>query len=261
MLNVLKKRLSRWTVLRTGRQAWERDPLMHPDIQTMDMNQIADLPMWAGRRRGVAQRRQGGGGADHDRTHVTGRLGTAGLSTALPLALLTLLAGLAGASPDAFAQSSESTAAFGMPADFDQWKPDIFGQNGAYRFRQVGGNCQVTFLQNRGVSAARAAGQEPRHSLDAYIDQVSAQVGRVERVEVDTFDVPSDPYGKVSFVSTEFAYEGKDRIEYHNRISAAWIDDVELLIIAACPASEWLAGRQSVDAFIDKVTIGRFSNP
>lgn len=259
MLNVLKKRLSLWTVLRTGRQVWERDPLMHPDIQTMDMNQIADLPMWAGRRRG-GEPKQGRNGADHGKTRVAARLGTASLSTALPLAL-TLLAGLAGASPDAFAQSPESTAAFGMPADFDQWKPDIFGQNGAYRFRQVGGNCQVTFLQNRGVSAARAAGQEPRHSLDAYIDQVGAQVGRVERVEVDPFDLPSDPYGKVSFVSTEFAYEGKDRIEYHNRISAAWIDDVELLIIAACPASEWLAGRQSVDAFIDKVTIGRFSNP
>lgn len=234
---------------------------MHPDIQAMDMNQIADLPMWAGRRRtDGSKRRHGLNRSDRDEAAQTARPGAGHRATSLLLAL-TLLAGLAGTVPDAFAQSPERTAAFGMPADFDQWQPDIFGQNGAYRFRQVDGNCQVTFAQNRGADAARAAGREPRHSLNAYIDRVAAEVGRVERAEVDAFELLAGADGRVPFVSAEFAYEGKDKVEYHNRISAAWIDDVELLIIAACPASEWLAGRQLIDAFTSKVTITRFSNP
>lgn len=233
---------------------------MHPDILAMDMNQIADLPMWAGRRRTNGAKRHDGGSAGDGKPRDAARRSIGRFPTVLPLAL-ALLAGLAGTSPDAFAQSAESTAAFAMPADFDQWQPDIFGQNGAYRFRQVEGNCQITFMQNRGADAARAAGQEPRHSLDAYIERVDAQVGRLERADVDTFELEAGPDKKVPFVSAEIAYEGNDDVEYQNRISVGWTGDVELLIIAACPVSEWLAGRQSIEAFVNKVTITRFSNP
>ncbi len=182
------------------------------------------------------------------------------MSAGLPAAL-ALLAGLVGAGPAAFARSSEPMAAFAMPADFGQWRPDAFVHN-AYRFRQADGNCVVTFIQNRGADAARAAGREPRHSLDAYVEGVKARMERVERAEVDAFELSSGAdEGKVRFIADEIAYVGKDHIEYHNRISAAWVDDVELVIVAACPAAEWLAGRQSIDALVNKVTITRFGHP
>jgi len=83
----------------------------------------------------------------------------------------------------------------------------------------------------------------------------------VERVEVDALELKSSAGEEVPFVSVEFAYRGKDKVEYQNRISAAWIDDVELLIVAACPAAEWLAGRHLIDALVGKTSITQFSNP
>src|SRR5690606_16677902 len=127
---------------------------------------------------------------------------------------------------------------------------DIFGQNGAYRFRQNDGNCQITFGQNHGADAARATGQDTRHGIDAYIDRVSAEVGRVERIEVDAVELMTEAGEIVPFTSTEFAYLGKDAVGYHNRISMAWIGDVELLIVAACPSTEWLSGTPLIDAFL-----------
>ena len=169
-----------------------------------------------------------------------------------------LLAGLVAAGTDARAETPGKSAGFAMPATSDQWRPDVFGKNGAYRFRQTEGNCQVTFVQNRGADAARAAGRQPRDSIDGYIDAVAAKVGRLERTDVDALEIASSAGERVPFVSMEFAYVGKDTIEYHNRISGAWLDDVELVVIAACPVSEWLAGRPSIDALIDEVSITRF---
>ena len=186
-----------------------------------------------------------------------------GLKARLPLAAslaASLSIGVVVTTPDAMARNPGKEALFAMPADFDQWRPDVFGQNGAYRFRQVDGNCQVTFGQNRGADAARAAGKTPQHGLDAYIDRVAAEVGRVERVGVDPLRIRSGGDESVPFVSSEFAYLGKDGVEYHNRISMAWVGDIELLVVAACPASEWLAGRPRIDAFIDKVSIQNVSN-
>lgn len=262
MLNELKARLPRMS-MKTREQAWEEDPLMHPDIRAMDLNQIADLPMWAGRCRddGAKSRRRSGSGYDKPCEAKGGiRSGRGRLSIAVPL-MASLFAGGVATVSDAAAQDSGKEAAFAMPADFDQWRPDIFGQNGAYRFRQVDGNCQITFGQNRGADAARAAGREPRHGIDAYIDRVSAQVGKVERAEVDALQIKSDLDESVPFVSAEFAYLGKDGVEYHNRISMAWVGNVELLIVAACPAAEWLSSQSPIDVFIDKVSIARISNP
>lgn len=196
---------------------------MRPDMEGMDVNRVRRARMTAG----------------------------------LPMAL-AFLAGLVGTGPAALAR--EPTAAFAMPADFGRWRPDTFVHN-AYRFRQADGNCVVTFIQNRGADAARAAGREPRHSLDAYVEGVKARMERVERAEVDAFELSAGTNGKVRFVADEIAYVGQDHIEYHNRISAAWVGDVELVIVAACPASEWLAGRQSIDALVNKVTITRLGNP
>lgn len=252
MLNGLKDRLSRLLTVRTQRQAWEGDPLTHPDIEAMDLRQIADLPMWAGRYRTDGTKR-------HGKPRDTAGSGTGRFSAVLPLTL-TLLAGFAGTGSDAVAQSGERMAAFAMPADFGQWRPDTFVHN-AYRFRQADGNCVVTFIQNRGADAARAAGREPRHSIDAYVEGVKARVERVERAEADAFELSSGPDEKVRFVAAEIAYVGQDHIEYHNRISAAWVDDVELVIVSACPASEWLAGRESIDALVNEVTITGFGKP
>lgn len=187
------------------------------------------------------------------------RRGVGRLSLAVPLAV-SLWAGLAG-DTDALAQSPEKVAAFSMPVNVDQWRPDIFGQNGAYRFRQIGGNCQITFGQNRGADAARANGEDLRHGIDAFVDRVAAEVGKVERVEVDAVELKSDTGEMVPFTSTEFAYLGKDAVGYHNRISMAWIGDVELLIVAACPSTEWLAGRPLIDAFVGKTSIAHYSDP
>jgi hypothetical protein len=162
---------------------------------------------------------------------------------------------------DALAQSLETMAAFSMPVGVEQWQPDIFGQNGAYRFRQVGGNCQITFGQNRGADAARANGQDTRHGIDTYIDRVEAEVGKVERVEVEAVEIEAETGETVPFASTEFAYLGKDTVGYHNRISMAWIGDIELLIVAACPSTEWLSGTPLIDAFLDETSIVHYSNP
>ena len=182
------------------------------------------------------------------------------LSVAVPLAV-ALSGGIGMTGSGALAQSSGNRAAFSMPTGVEAWRLDTLGQNGAYRFRQAHGNCQITFGQNLGADAARAKGQNPRQSIDAYIDRVAAAVGRVERVEVDALELKSSAGEEVPFVSVEFAYRGKDKVEYQNRISAAWIDDVELLIVAACPAAEWLAGRHLIDALVGKTSITQFSNP
>jgi len=262
MLNILKSSLSWLATLGASEQDWEDDALTHPDIQAMDRNQIADLPMWAGSHCSAAvSHRQNELGNDRPGVAARGiRNSIMRLSVAVPLAGM-LLAGSVIAGSEALAQSAGNTATFQMPADFDQWQPDILGHNGAYRFRQVNGNCQITFGQNRGADAARSAGQNPKHSVDAYVDRIAAEVGRVERVEVDTLELKSREGELVPFVSTEFAYMGKDGVEYHNRISAAWMGDVELLIVSACPASEWLASRTLIDAFVGKATISQFGTP
>jgi hypothetical protein len=236
---------------------------MHPDIQAMDLNQIADLPMWEGRcGDGRPNLHHLNGLGDDEPCETKGRvhLGSGRLSIVVTLAA-TLFAGLIVTASDALAQNPGKEAAFAMPADFDPWRPDIFGQNGAYRFRQADGNCQITFGQNRGADAARAAGQEPRHGVNTYIDRVAAKVGRVERAEVDALQMKSDLEERVPFVSAEFAYMGNDSVEYHNWISMAWVGNVELLVVAACPASEWLENRPRIDVFIDKVSITHVSNP
>lgn len=257
MIGNLKNRFARAFSTKGHQEVWKSDPLMHPDIRNMDLNQVADLPMWAGRR-------QDDGARLHPRNDtVCGSHGRYGGTRCLLAAFLAalLLAETFWASTDALAESPGKLATFAMPADFEQWHPDILGKNGAYRFRQVDGKCQVTFAQNRGANAARAAGQNPSNSLNAYIDRLAAQVGRLERTEAGTLGVRSGANERVSFISMEFAYMGNDKIEYHNRISGAWVGDIELLIIAACPVSEWLSGRLSIDAFIDKVSISHISGP
>lgn len=262
MLNTLKAILLRLATVNSREQVWQEDPLTHPAIQAMDLNQIADLPMWVGRHRDSETRHpRNEPGSDNPReAEDLAPRGTGRLSLAAPLAV-SLLAGLAVGNSDTLAQSLETMAAFSMPVNVDQWRPDIFGQNGAYRFRQVGGNCQITFGQNRGADAARANGQDPRHGINAYIDRVAAAVGKVERIEVDAVELKSEAGEVVPFASTEFAYLGKDTVEYHNRISVAWINDVELLIVAACPSTEWLAGSPLIDAFLDKTSITNYGNP
>lgn len=98
-----------------------------------------------------------------------------------------------------------------MPTSVEAWRLDTLGQNGASRFRQAYGNCQITFGQNLGADAARAKGQSPRQSIDAYIDRVAAAVGRVERVGVDAINLRSSAGERVPFVSAEFAYIGKTK--------------------------------------------------
>lgn len=257
MLNALKDHLSRLLIVEVPGQVRESDPLMHPNIQAMDLKQIADLPMWAGERRTYGSKHHHRTRSDRCRTPGAARPGR--FSTMLVLAPI-LFGGFFATGPEAFAQSAEGMAAFSMPGDFGQWKPDAFVHN-AYRFRQAEGNCVVTFIQNRGADAARASGKEPRHSLDAYIDGVNARVGRVTKVEMDSFELPSGADGKVPFVSAEIAYEGKDKMDYNNQVSAAWVGDVELIIVAACPAPQWLAGQKSIDDFVNKVTITQFRNP
>ncbi|WP_019171844.1 hypothetical protein [Pseudaminobacter salicylatoxidans] len=182
------------------------------------------------------------------------------LSVAAPLAAaLSTCVSVTGS--DALAQSSGNSAAFSMPANIAAWRLDALRQNGVYRFGQVDGNCQITFGQNLGADAARAKGLNPRQSMGAYIDRVAAAVGRVERVEVDAVELKSSTGDGVLFASIEFAYMGKDKVEYQNRISAAWIGDVELLIVAACPAAEWFAGRPLIDAFVSKTSITQISDP
>jgi len=257
MIGILKDRLARAFPTKADETVWKSDPLMHPDIRRMDLNQVADLSMWAGWR-------HDDGSSLHPRNDTVcrsrGRYGGARCLLAAFLAAL-LLAEPFWASTGALAETPGKLATFAMPADFEQWRPDILGENGTYRFRQVDGKCQITFAQNRGANAARAAGQDPSNSLNAYIDRLAAQVGRLERTEAGTFDVRSGGNERVSFISMEFAYMGNDKIEYHNRISGAWVGNVELLIIAACPVSEWLSGRLSIDAVIEKVSISYINSP
>lgn len=237
---------------------WKSDSLTHPDIRQIETNQITDLPIWA------ARYHDGGGGLHLRITAISGTCRRSGGARCLSIALLGALLLLAEPfwlSAEAQAEPSEKLAAFAMPADIEQWHPDIIGMNGAYRFREVDGECQITFAQNRGVNAARASGQDLHHSVNSYIDRVAERMERLERTEVDAVKIKSYTNERIPFVSMEFAYMGEDKAEYQSRISAAWLGDVELLVIAACPVSEWLAGRVLIDEFMDKVSISQVSNP
>src|SRR3546814_115839 len=65
------------------------------------------------------------------------------------------------------ALAAEATTAFQMPLNVENWRADILGRNGMYRFRQVQGACQITFAQNLGADAAKAAGRTPRDTIEA----------------------------------------------------------------------------------------------
>jgi hypothetical protein len=132
---------------------------------------------------------------------------------------ISVFVGCLALSLDARGDTTQTMAAFVMPADFDNWKPDIVGRNGMYRFRQSDGKCQITFAQNRGAGAARAAGRDPRDTLDAYIGSLTAKVGEVRRSEAPALELPLATGEKVRFISEEIAYTGDDNVAYHNRIS------------------------------------------
>ncbi|WP_054311283.1 hypothetical protein [Mesorhizobium sp. 1M-11] len=168
-----------------------------------------------------------------------------------------LLAGWLVSGFPAHAQSPESTVAFEMPINVESWRPDIVGQNGMYRFRQVSGACQITFAQNLGADAARAAGRTPGDTIEAYARKLKSQVGDVARNKLPDLKLRASTGDPVAFLSEEASYRGKDGIHYRNRIATQWVEAVELLIVAACPSAEWKRQAAAVDAFIAKVTIHR----
>lgn len=161
----------------------------------------------------------------------------------------------------AFAQKSDPTVAFEMPISVDGWRTDILGQNGMYRFRQVQGGCQITFVQNLGADAARAAGRTPADTIDAYVQRLSAQVGDVARSKAPDLALRAVTGDRVGFQSELVRYRGQDRIEYRNRIATQWVDAVELLIVAACPSDQWETQGAAIEAFIAKVSIHRLRKP
>jgi len=229
---------------------WDTDPFMHPEIQTMTLNRPADLPLRSLSTPTPDQPRAAKAAAGPG----AGRKAVTALAAAVLAVTVAMPAG-------ARAQSPEPAAAFAMPTDLDDWQPDIFGDNGIYRFLQVEGDCQITFIQNHGVDVARAGGHEPRDSIEAYIESVAANVGQVERSAADDLALKSDSGEPVPFVSAAFAYLGHDAVEHRNRISAAWVGDIELLIIAACPVSQWPEGQPRMDAFIGRTSVLQFSDP
>lgn len=155
------------------------------------------------------------------------------------------------------AQNPETTVAFEMPLNVERWQTDIVGQNGIYRFRQVRGACQITFVQNLGADAARAAGRTPRDAIEAYVQRLSAQVGDVARSKAPDLELRASTGDPVTFLSEEVSYRGKDGTDYRNRIATQWVEAVELLIVAACPSSEWETQGGAIDAFITKVSVHR----
>jgi hypothetical protein len=98
-----------------------------------------------------------------------------------PIIAGIFLAGWLATGLPAHAQNPETTVAFEMPLNAENWKPDIVGQNGIYRFRQVHGACQITFSQNLGADAARAAGRTPHDALDIYVQRLDARFGEIAR--------------------------------------------------------------------------------
>lgn len=174
-----------------------------------------------------------------------------------PIIAGVLLAGCLLSGFPAYAQDPESTVAFEMPVDVDNWRPDIVGQNGIYRFQQVQGACQITFAQNLGADTAKAAGRTPRDTIEAYVQRLSAQVGNVARMKAPHLELGANSGDPVTFLSEEVGYRGKDGTEYHNRIATQWVEAVELVIVAACPSGEWQAQRAAIDAFITEVSVHR----
>ncbi|MGS1097314.1 hypothetical protein ACVCNR_22470 (plasmid) [Aquamicrobium terrae] len=172
------------------------------------------------------------------------------------VAAVFLVGGLLCGLP-ASAQTPGSTAAFEMPLNVDDWRPDIVGQNGMYRFRQAQGGCQITFVQNLGADAAKAAGRTTADTIEAYVKRLSAQVGDVMRTKAPDLVLRANIGNPVTFMSEEVRYRGNDGAEYRNRIATQWVEAVELLIVAACPSSEWESQKAAIDAFINKVSVHR----
>lgn len=157
----------------------------------------------------------------------------------------------------AHAQARESTVAFEMPLNVDGWRPDIVGQNGMYRFRQAQGGCQITFVQNLGADAAKAAGRTPKDTIEAYVQKLRAQVGEVTRSQAPELELRTKQGEPVTFLAEDVTYRGRDSTDYRNRIATQWVEAVELLIVSACPSSEWERQAAAVDAFVAKVTVHR----
>ncbi|MBO9352653.1 hypothetical protein GG851_01515 [Bordetella petrii] len=155
------------------------------------------------------------------------------------------------------AQAAEATVAFQMPLNIENWKPDILGRNGMYRFRQVRGACQITFAQNLGADAAKAAGRTPRDTLEVYVRQLGTRMRDVTRSKAPDLELRANTGDPIALLSEEVAYRGNDGVDYRNRLSAQWVGSVELLIIAGCPATEWGRQQAAINAFIGKVSVHR----
>jgi hypothetical protein len=155
-------------------------------------------------------------------------------------------------------QDPQAQAAFGMPMNVDNWRADVIGQNGVYRFRQVKGSCQITFVQNLGVEAAKAAGQTVSDSIAAYVRRLGKQVGAVSNNEAPDLELHANRGDAVTFLSEEISYRGRDGRDYRNRIAAQWVGRVELLIVAGCPSNEWKNQEDSINAFLTKVSVNQF---
>ena len=155
------------------------------------------------------------------------------------------------------AQNPEATVAFEMPVNVKSWQPDVFGQSGMYRFRQVHGACQITFVQNLGADRAKAAGRTPLDTIETYVRRLSAQVGEVTRSDAASLELRTNQGGPITFQAEDITYRGRDSVDYRNRIATQWVGAVELMIIAACPSSAWERQSDAVDAFIAKVTVHR----
>jgi hypothetical protein len=224
---------------RDNSETWSGDPLSHPAIEAMSMRQLADLPL--DRFRIHSEEVRLSNGDFRMKAIFAGALVAGSLVSGLP----------------AHAQNPESTVAFEMPVNVESWRPDIVAQNGMYRFRQVQGACQITFVQNLGADAAKAAGRTPRDTIEAYVRRLSKQVDDVARSKAPDLALRANSGEPVSFLSEAVSYRGQDGTEYRNRIATQWVEAVELLIIAACPSSEWKTQEAAIDAFITKVSVHR----
>ena len=126
-----------------------------------------------------------------------------------------------------------------------------------YRFRQAQGNCKMTFVQNLGAAAAKAAGHTPKDTIEVYVQKLSMQVGELTRDQAPDLELRANRGDPVSFLTEDVSYRGQDGTEYRNRIVTQWVEAVELLIVSACPSSEWESQAASIDAFMAKVIVHR----
>lgn len=149
------------------------------------------------------------------------------------------------------------TIAFAFPASPQGWKAEVFGDNGIYKYKNNSNTCQVTFQQNKGVTAAVNSGLTLDADINSVIDGTSKLLTKndLKVGSTGTHAYTASDGKQIDFVTRQATYTGNDGVPYTIEVAGQWIGDYEFIVISACSTSDWNKSIDILNDFTKKVSL------